>query len=151
MYKYSHVAISFDRDCDVTYSFGRRNLYSILNGGFVIEYKNGEFFNKFNDTSCRVFEIEVTDSQYNNLYHMIEDMKNNQNEYKYDYIGIILRYLKIPVTFKNRYVCSYFVADMLAKSNICNFEKDTCFVNPKDFEQVDGFNEIYTGKYALYR
>ena len=46
-YKYSHVAISFTRDCKVTYSFGRRNLYSVLNGGFAIEHKNGKFFNKF--------------------------------------------------------------------------------------------------------
>lgn len=61
MYKYSHVALSFTKDCDVTYSFGRRDLYSILNGGFVIEYKNGDFFYKFNDTSCRVYEVDVTD------------------------------------------------------------------------------------------
>ena len=151
MYKYSHVAISFDKDCNVTYSFGRRNLYSILNGGFVIEYKNGEFFNRFNDTNCRVFEVEVTDLQYDTLYNMIEHMKNNQDKYGYDYVGIILRYLKIPVTFKNRYVCSYFVAELLSKSKICSFDKDTSFIRPKDFENIDGFNEIYTGKYNLYR
>lgn len=78
-------------------------------------------------------------------------MKNNQDDYKYDYFGIILRYLKIPVTFKNRYVCSYFVAEMLKEANIYNFDKETFFVNPKDFDNVDGFNLIYTGKYALYR
>ena len=38
-YSYSHVAISFNRNCDVTYSFGRKSLYSILNGGFVMENK----------------------------------------------------------------------------------------------------------------
>ena len=68
MYKYSHIAISFTKDCDVIYSFGRKNLYSILNGGFVIENKNGKFFNKFNDTNCRVFEVDVTKEQYNSLY-----------------------------------------------------------------------------------
>lgn len=151
MYKYGHVAISFTKDCEVTYSFGRRNLYSILNGGFVIQYKDGEFFNRFNDTNCRILEVEVTDEQYISLYEAIEDMKNNQDDYKYDYVGIILRYLKLPVTFKNRYVCSYFVAEMLEKSNICEFDKDTCFVRPKDFENLIGFNEIYTGKYTLYR
>ena len=151
MYKYSHVAISFTKDCNVTYSFGRRNLYSVLNGGFVIEYKNGEFFNKFNYTNCRVYEIEITEEQYAVLYETIEDMKNNQENYKYDYVGIILRFLKIPITFKNKYVCSYFVAEMLKKSNICDFDKKTCFVNPKDFENINGFHLIYTGKYALYK
>lgn len=34
-YKYSHVAISFNRNCDITYSFGRKKIYTIINGGFV--------------------------------------------------------------------------------------------------------------------
>jgi len=151
MYKYSHVAISFNRNCDITYSFGRKNLYSILNGGFVIENKSGKFFKKFRDTKCRIYEISVTDKQYNDLVKIIKYMKKNKECYKYDYLGIILRYLKIPVTFKNKYVCSYFVAQLLEEANVCDFKKDTCFVGPKDFEKVNGFNLIYTGKYALYR
>ena len=151
MYKYSHVAISFNRNCDITYSFGRKSLYSILNGGFVIENKSGKFFKKFRDTKCRIYEISVTDKQYNDLVKIIKYMKKNKECYKYDYLGIILRYLKIPVTFKNKYVCSYFVAQLLEEANVCDFEKDTCFVGPKDFEKVNGFNLIYTGKYALYR
>ena len=47
-YKYSHVAMSLDKSCEVTYSFGRRKLNSILNGGFNILNKEGEFFKKFN-------------------------------------------------------------------------------------------------------
>ena len=77
MYKYSHIAISFDEKCDIVYSFGRRNLYSFLNGGFTVEHKNGDFFNKFNDTNCRVYEVMVNDSQYDYLYKTIDYMKNN--------------------------------------------------------------------------
>ena len=150
-YKYSHIAISFDKNCDVTYSFGRRNIYSILSGGFVIEKKNGKFFKRFNDTKCRVYEINITDSQYNSLMESIEYMEKNSDIYKYDYLGIILRYLKIPVKFKNKYVCSYFVAELLQDNNVCDFGKQSCFVSPKDFEMIDKFNLVYTGKYALYR
>ena len=151
MYKYSHIAISFDEKCDVVYSFGRRNLYSILNGGFTIEYKNGDFFKKFNDTSCRIYAVTVTDEQYDYLYKTIEFMKDNQDDYKYDFVGLVLRYMKIPVTFKNRYVCSYFIAQLLKDAKIYEFDKDTCFVEPKDFENIDIFNLIYTGKFVLYR
>ena len=151
MYKYGHVALSLDEECNITYSFGRRSLYSILNGGFVIENKNGKFFNKFNNTNCRVYEVEVTEEQYNSLYETIENMMNNQDDYKYDYVGIILRYLKLPITFKNKYVCSYFVAELLEKYDVCEFDKDPCFVKPKDFEKIVGFNEVYTGKYSLYK
>ena len=75
----------------------------------------------------------------------------NKNCYGYDYLGIVLRYLKIPVTFKNKYVCSYFVAQLLEDAKICDFEKETFNVRPRDFEKVKGFNLIYTGKYALYK
>lgn len=151
MYKYSHVAISFNKNCDVTYSFGRKNLYSIFNAGFVMENKSGKFFKKFKDTKCRIYEIEVDNKQYNDLIRIIKHMKKNNDIYGYDYLGIILRYLRIPITFKNKYVCSYFVAQLLEDANIYNFDKKTFFVGPKDFERLDGFNLIYTGKYALYR
>ena len=36
-YEYSHVGISLDENCDTIYSFGRRKLNSILDGGFSIE------------------------------------------------------------------------------------------------------------------
>ena len=151
MSKYSHVAISFNKNCDYIYSFGRKNVYSILNGGFTMESKNGKFFKKFNNTNCRIYEVLVTDKQYNGLVKIIKYMKKNKECYKYDYLGIILRYLKIPVTFKNKYVCSYFIAQLLEDSNVCSFDKKTCFVRPSDFENIHGFDLIYTGNYVLYR
>lgn len=150
-YKYSHIAISFNRNCEVTYSFGRKNLYSILNSGFVMETKSGKFFKKFSDTKCRIYELDVSEQQYSDLIRMIKYMKKNKNIYKYDYLGIVLRYLGIPVVFKNKYVCSYFVAELLKEAQVCEFNKETCFVNPKDFEKINGLNLVYTGKYALYR
>ena len=149
--KYSHVAISFNKNCDYIYSFGRRGVYSILHGGFVMQNKSGKFFKKFKDTKCRIYEIEVTLEQYNELVKRIKYMKRNSSYYGYDYLGLFLRFLKIPITFKNKYVCSYFVADLLEDVNVCNFDKKTCFIKPKDFDHVDGFNLIYSGKYVLYR
>lgn len=151
MYKYSHIAISFDEKCDVVYSFGRKTLYSILNSGFTIEYKNGAFFRKFKDTKCRIYEVSVTNEQYNYLYSTIEYMKDNQDDYRYDFVGIVLRYIGIPITFKNKYVCSYFVAQLLKDAKIYDFDKQPCFVEPKDFENIDMFNLIYTGKYRMYK
>ena len=44
-YKYSHVAISLSNNCDILYSFGRKKIDSIFNGGFVIQ-KNKMIFLK---------------------------------------------------------------------------------------------------------
>lgn len=149
-YNYSHVAISLDKDCYITYSFGRRNLYNILNGGLSIQKKDGAFFNKFNKTKCKIYEIEVTDKQYTKVKEILMNMENNIDNYKYDFLGIVPRFFKIPVTFRNRFVCSYFVAHVLEQANICNFEKKTCLVVPRNFENLKQTREIYSGSYIQY-
>lgn len=146
-YQYSHIAISLTPECDKIYSFGRKELNSILNSGFIIEYKNGEFFNKFNETTCRIFEIKVTKKQYAKLKKLMKYMKKNSDIYKYDFIGIVLRFFKIPIHFKNKYVCSFFVAEVLEKAKIYKFSKNVEFVEPRDFENIYGSRIVYEGKY----
>lgn len=148
-YQYSHIAISLSPDCNVTYSFGRKNVNSILDSGFVVENKNGEFFTKFNNTICRIYEVDVTKKQYKRLKKIIHNVTKNSNLYKYDFIGIVLRFFKIPVSFRNRYVCSFFIAELLEKAKIYKFDKDTAFVEPKDFEKLDGSKKVYEGSYTL--
>lgn len=150
-YKYSHVALSLDKNCNTLYSFGRKKPNTIIDGGFSIENKDGDFFKKFSNAECKIYELDVQDEQYENLENIIANMEKNKNEYKYDFLGTAFRYFNIPVTFKNKYVCSYFVASMLEKSNIYKFNKKTYFIKPRDFENLDGFNEIYNGKYCLYK
>lgn len=146
-YRYSHVGICLEKECNTIYSFGRRKFNSILNGGFSIELRDGEFFKKFKETRCKIYEIEVTDKQYEEVKNIIENIKSNINKYKYDYIGIVPRFLGIPVIFENRYVCSYFVASVLEKANIYKFSKKIYFIKPKDFENLSSFKKIYEGSY----
>lgn len=149
-YEYSHVAISLDKSCNTLYSFGRKQVHSIIDGGFSIENKNGEFFKIFDKTKCRIFEVKISDKQYIKLCSIIEYMKEHSEEYKYDFLGIAFRFFKLPVTFKKKYVCSYFVAYVLQKCDIYSFNKKTCFVKPQDFESLNGFNEIYRGVFKAY-
>lgn len=150
-YKYSHVGISLKKNCNTIYSFGRKKLNSILNGGFTIQNKNGEFFKKFDKTICKIYEISITNEQYKEVSRIIKNMKLNSDNYKYDFLGAVLRYLKMPIKFKNKYVCSYFVASILEEASIYNFNKRIQFVKPKDFENIEIFNEIYNGSYLLYK
>ena len=149
-YNYSHVAISLTRDCYTTYSFGRKSLYNILNGGFSIQKKDGKFFTKFNNTKCKIYEIQVTDEQYAKIEERLEHMENNSDSYKYDFLGCGLRWLGMPIKFENRYVCSHFIANVLQEADVYKFEKDTSFVVPKDFEDIYANHAIYTGKYLSY-
>jgi len=150
-YEYSHVAISLEKNCYITYSFGRKKLNSIIDGGFVVEQKDGAFFQKFNQTKCKIYEVNITEKQYKKVRKILKRMEHHQELYQYDFIGIVCRFFKIPVTFKNKYVCSYFVASLLEKAKIYDFEKETYFIAPKDFESIPFLNEIYHGKYLLYQ
>lgn len=150
-YEYSHVAISLEKECKTIYSFGRKSLYNILNGGFSVQEKDGAFFKRFNKTKCKIYELEITDEQYNKIEEIIFNMSANTEKYKYDFLGIVPRFFNIPTKFENRFVCSYFVADVLEKTNACQFSKDTSLVVPKDFENVKNLNEIYSGNYFEYK
>ena len=149
-YEYSHSALALTQDCARTFSFGRIGVGSPLHGGFTVQEKNGEFFNKFNKTNCIIYERKVTDRQYANLESMLNIMETNSHRYKYDFVGMIPRYFNIPVKLKNRFVCSYFTAYALKKCGICNFSKDVCLIRPKDLENTDGFIPIYKGKFSEY-
>ncbi len=149
-YKYSHVVISLDKDCKTTYGFGRKTTHNILNGGFAEHQKSGEFFKKFSETSCRIYELGVTDEQYNKVKEFLEQKKKQSYLYKYDFLGIVLHFFKIPVSFKYRAVCSQFVAEVLKAGDILYFEKPTYMVKPKDFEGLKNLRIIYEGKYSDY-
>ena len=73
-YEYSHVGISLSRECDEIYSFGRKKINSILNGGFVVEKKDGEFFKKFNNTKCKIYELKVPEEKYLELKIKVLDI-----------------------------------------------------------------------------
>lgn len=150
-YKYSHVGISLDKSCDKIYSFGRKSLNNILDGGFVEEKRHGKFFKKFNKTICRIYELEVDDKQYISVQKQISYLKSNESKYKYDFLGASLRIFNIPVSFSNRYVCSQFVAKVLENAGIYKFRKKVYFIKPKDFEDIKDIKSIYSGEYLKYR
>ena len=149
--EYSHIGISLDRSCNNIYSFGRKTLRAIWNAGFTVDKKEGEFFKVFNKTKCKIYEVEVTEKQYREVEKILNDMSSNSKIYKYDFFCLIPRFFGIPITLKNRYVCSYFVAQVLERTGIHNFDKNTCLVIPKDFEHIEEFQEIYQGNYTLYK
>ena len=77
-------------------------------------------------------------------------MEENIDQYKYDFFGIVARWFKIPISFENKFVCSYFVAHVLDEANIYKFEKDISLIVPRDFENLKGAMDIYNGSYLGY-
>ena len=146
-YSYSHVSISLDKQISNMYGFGRKNLYNIFDGGFVIENKKSKFFKKFKNTKCVILELSVTEEQYNKLKQILEEYKENIDIYKYDIIGVFLRPFKIKLNRKNYYYCTKFVKEVLESCDIYKFDND--FIKPRDFMKIPN-KIIYKGKLLNY-
>ena len=144
-YKYSHILLSLDNSLTKMYSFGRKNISNPLNAGFIIEDINGEFFHKFNKTSCRIYKLTITCQQYKKLEEILSGFEHHRDQYKYDIIGLLFKCFLIPITREKHYVCSQFVAEVLKEAEIYNFNKPTTLVKPKDFEYIENSLGIYCG------
>ncbi len=150
-YEYTHVCLSLQKECNEIYSFGRKELHSFWNSGMVIEKKTGSFFKKFNKTKCQIYELAVKENSYQKLENILKQMKEKIEDYKYDFVGLIPRYFGIPLVIKNRYVCSFFVAEVLEKAQIIHFKKTPCLIQPQDFSALKELKKIYEGKYLMYK
>lgn len=143
-YSYSHVGISFDKSCKTIYSFGRKKPNNFLIGGFVKQKSTDLIFKKCKKIKCRVLELKITDKQYNKLKELLNNFYDNGNDFKYDFLGLMLRsLLHLPITFKNKYVCSHFVAEVLDRVGIYHFTRRTCMIKPRDFDMLDFASEVY--------
>lgn len=147
-YKYSHVSISLDKSMNKMYSFGRKEVNNPLNGGLVIEDKDGLFYQRFNETECIIYELEISMKKYKKLKKILENYEKNIDLYFYDIIGLILRIFKIRIPRKCHYVCTDFVSKLLGDSNIYNFNKRV--ITPKNFLEIPNKTLIYKGKLLNY-
>ena len=145
-YKFSHVMLSLDNKFDKMYTFGRRTVQNPFNSGFIVESTDGEFYSKFNDTKCIIYELKIGKKKYKMLKKLIRKYEKNPKKYNYDIIGLCLRIFKITIRRKNQHVCTSFVAEIINQSKIYNFNKPVEHVKPIDFELIPNKKVYYTGR-----
>ncbi len=100
--QYSHASIALDND-DEFYSF---NYF-----GFITEHPKEK---KKHGLSI---SFDVSQEQYEKINEKIENFKAEKENYQYTMLGLILCILHIPHKFKNKYICSEFVAETLAEAD----------------------------------
>lgn len=149
-YNYNHTSIALDKELKELYSFGRRTLRLPLPAGFVHEDKDSGIFKIYKNTTCRVYELDVTEEEYDMVKDIIDNFKKEGIKYKYSVLGIIAIMLHIPYNRKYHYVCSQFVAHVLKEGKIVEFDKDTSLVKPEDFDNLDIGQVVYSGLLSNY-
>lgn len=147
-YKYSHVSLALKNNINIMYSFGRKKVNNPFDGGFIIENKKGEFYEKFNNTKCIILELEINNQQYKKLIKLIKKYKKDINIYRYDIIGLVLRIFNIKLNREKHSVCTEFIAKLLEESGIYKFNKK--LIKPIDFMGIPNKKIIYQGNLSKY-
>jgi len=143
---YNHVSIGLDASFNHLYSFGRKIPDNPFSGGFVKEDVIKGTYRRFPDTSCIIYQLPVTDKQSRKLNKLIRRFAKKGDKYTYNFIGLFAVAIDKPLKRKASYFCSQFVAEVLARTDIYHFEKESCLVKPADFHHIPCIQKVYEGK-----
>lgn len=102
-YGYTHASLGLEESGNEFFSFNYR--------GFCVE--TVEKHKRRGVKKSLVYEIEVTDSIHEEIKKRIEAFKSHRTEYGYTRFGLLCALLHIPFQWKNHYICSQFVAELL--------------------------------------
>ncbi|MDY0409550.1 hypothetical protein ACFFIS_04375 [Virgibacillus soli] len=146
--KLNHVSLGFDCDLEQVYSFGRKQPKNPFSGGFVQEDIHSDFLK---NATCAVYQYRITESEYQYILNLIEEMKRNQHKYRYNFLGLVGFMFRIQIRRKHAYFCSQFVGKIMHDSQVFSINKPYCFITPDDIRQQQGLELIYEGKLADYQ
>ncbi len=139
--EYSHASISLDSKCKEMYSFGRKYRYFPFYGIFQHEdLRKGLFKNK--NALISIYEIDVSNDQYDKIVKKIKKIKNTNNGY--NIIGLLLAYFRIKLN-RNKYYCSEFVYEVLSSNGVDIYDKNKIRFQPMELIKKN-FKNIYEGK-----
>ena len=145
--EYAHVSISFDKKCKTMYSFGRKYDNNPFYGVFKTENINEGLFKK-NNAKIAIYELEVSEKQYNNVKENIKNIEQDNNGY--NSIGLILAIFNFRIPRK-KYYCSEFVYNVLSKDNVKIIQKTNKSIRPSYIEEnIQESKLIYTGNVNNY-
>ena len=127
--KYNHCSLAFDLELKQTYSFGRKQPWNPINGGFVQEDVHSDFFLT---SDCTVFSLTVTEEQRDKMLAFIEKTERQKQEMKYNFLGLVAANFEIEWQREYHYFCSEFVATALVAGGAYSPDKPLSFVAPYD-------------------
>lgn len=147
--EFSHVSISLDIELEHMYSFGRLHPYNMFMAGFVQERIHEGTFKRFYNTRTKVYELAITEEQYEKLAKNIELIKREKGKYKFNILGLFAVGFHKKLRGKNSFYCAEFVKYVMEQAGIKTNLPE--IVKPEDFKQIEGLQEIYGGYLRKYQ
>jgi len=143
--KYVHASISFDNRFNAMYSFGRKHPNNPFSGGFVEENIFEGVYKNYIDSECIIYEIPITDIQFEGIKKDIALFNFNKDNYRYNFLGLFGILLNVPLNRDNYYFCSQFVYELFEKHGVLNLNKKAGLVTTIDLMAMENKSMIYEG------
>ncbi|WP_067842276.1 hypothetical protein [Amphibacillus sediminis] len=143
----NHVSIALDRELNYVYSFGRKKPNNPFIGGFIKENLNLPFFNR---SSCAIYQLKVSETEYNQLVEQIMIMESHKHLYRYNFLGLFGVMMNKEFRRKNAYFCSQFVATILQECGVYTGPKPPGLIRPEDLRNWRELSPVYHGKLKYY-
>lgn len=121
-FEYNHCSISFDENFKVLYSFGRRYKNASLYSGLVTE-SSLRYTTANEDTKVQIFKIPITKKSYKKLNKYLNELRNHEEEYIYNYFSFFAYPFKKKIEVKKAYTCCEFTVHIL--ENFCKLSNIT--------------------------
>jgi hypothetical protein len=146
-YPLNHASISFTKELDTTYSFGRKSANNPFIGGFVKEDLNGKLFKK---AKCAIYKCSVSELEYKQMLNGVRQIEDDKQAYKYNFIGLFGVLINRKINRNKAFFCSEFVATILNIGGIAIRSKHPSLVKPNDIASCEKFRLIYEGLLDSY-
>lgn len=148
---YSHASIALDMELRELYSFARKRIHNPFDCGFIEEDIEKGIFGRDKNVYCSVYEVPVTEEQYQHLKEELDVFIKNREDYRYNYTGLVGVMFGKNVEDGKHFFCSQFVSYVFNKSGIMLHSKKSGLTRPYDFHIQLKDRQIYKGKLSEYR
>ncbi|MGG1876087.1 hypothetical protein ABDI30_00565 [Paenibacillus cisolokensis] len=142
---YNHASIALDEKLSEVYSFGRKCPGNPWIGGFVEENVYEGTFRNFPSTRCALLRLELSQLQYDEVNRVIRHYKEEEDDYRYNLIGLFGLLMRLDITRDKSYFCSQFVAETLRQSGVRLWDRSSTVVTPHDFMLHPALTVVYEG------
>ncbi len=146
--EFTHVSIALDVELKKMYSFGRLHPYNPFAGGFVHEAVDSGTFKRFYKTRAKVYSLEVTGEQYEQLSKNIKEFEEKKEDYTFNRLGLFAVGLHRKIQKEHAFYCAEFVKYVIEKAGIETGLPD--IIKPEDFKKIEGLHQIYDGILRKY-
>lgn len=145
---FTHSSIAYEDDLYPLYSFGRKYPRLMFPAGLISERLEYGFYRIHANMPCALLGLSVSDDVYVNICKIIERMRSQSEEYRYDVRGLISCKLGKESNHPNKYFCSKFVSEVLGDSGAVTLPKPSSLMRPQDFMEMPEMSVLYRGSIA---